>query len=109
MIRLHKSYEALRTGSVVLLTGGNGTLSYGRFDRDDKFVVVVNNNSHPTEVIVPAWKTGILENEPLCSLLHTDEYGYGFEAQIYYLQDGMLRVPMAPYSAVVLKSIANLF
>ena len=109
MIRLHKSYEALRTGSVVLLTGGNGTLSYGRFDRDDKFVVVVNNNSHPTEVIVPAWKTGILENEPLCSLLHTDEYGYGFEAQIYYLQDGMLRVPMPPYSAVVLKSIANLF
>ena len=109
IIRLHKSYEALRTGSVMPLTGGSGVLSYGRFDREDKFVVVVNNNSYATEVAVPAWKTGILENEPVCSLLHTDEYGYGFEAMIYYLQEGILRVPMQPYSAVVLKSIANLF
>jgi len=109
IIRLHKSYEALRTGSVVLLTGGNGMLSYGRFDRDDKFVVVVNNNSYASEAVVPAWKTGILENEPVCSLLHTDEYGYDFEAKIYYLHEGILRIPMQPYSAAVLKSVANLF
>ena len=70
--------------------------------------MVVNNNSYATEVTVPAWKTGILENEPVCSLLRTDEYGYGFEARIYYLDNGMLRIPMQPYSAVVLKSIAGL-
>ncbi len=106
IIRLHKSYQALKTGSLLFLYGAQGVLSYGRFDKIDKFIVVVNNNDYEIEAKIPVWRLGVMENEAVCSLLRTDGNGYGFEAKIDRPKLGILTVKMPPVSAVILKNLS---
>jgi alpha-glucosidase len=53
IIRIHKSYGALRKGSTKIILQGSGIFAFGRFDAYDKISVVFNNNPVETEVDVP--------------------------------------------------------
>lgn len=104
IIEIHKSYKVLKKGSLLFLTGDSGFISYGRFDRDDKFIIAINNNSYDIEVLIPAMNIGVLEEEILVSLIMTFEAGYNTEGVIYRTQDGMLKLTLPPISSIVLKN-----
>ena len=58
MIRIHKTEKPLRKGSIKLLAAGKNLLAYGRFEKDEQLVIIVNNSSILKEVTVPVWLTG---------------------------------------------------
>jgi alpha-glucosidase len=107
VIHLHSSYQALKTGSLMILCANHGILCYSRFDKDDIFIIAINNNSDEQELVIPVWRTGMLEEMPICTLLTTTSEGYNFEAIIRKPNRGMLNLKLAPYSAVVLKNISQ--
>ncbi|GAA4290751.1 glycoside hydrolase family 13 protein [Anaerocolumna aminovalerica] len=107
MIRIHKSYEALRTGSIGFLKGNQGFISYGRFNQKDKFIIGVNNNNTEITVSINAWETGITDEDSLATLMVTSEDGHNPEAVIYHTQSGILKLNLRPYSSVVLKNIVR--
>jgi alpha-glucosidase len=107
MIRIHKSYEVLRTGSLLFLNGTHGFISFGRFDLTDKFIIAVNNNDYEITTDLEAWKIGIREEEPLCSLIQTEGGEYRMNAVIYHTEKGILKLTMPPVSSVVIKNVVN--
>ena len=107
MIRLHRSYEALKTGSLVLLDGGQGYISYGRFDETDKILVAVNNRAEEITITINAWEIGLTDADTLVRIAQTDENGYQMDAKMYHLKDGILTLALKPVSAVVIKNMAD--
>jgi len=107
MILIHKNYEALRNGSILFLTGAPGFISYGRFDRTDKFIIAVNNNNTEITLDINAWEIGISDDEVLVRLMLTTEGGHNPEAIIYHSNSGVLQLTMPPISAVVIKNMVG--
>lgn len=104
MIRLHKSEPALKTGSYMYLKGGYQWLSYGRFNRKQQMVVVVNNDSKSQKLTLPVWRLGINNGQKLVSLMETTESGYDLEEKIWCTEHGNLVIDMKPYSSILLKT-----
>ncbi|MEY8411141.1 glycoside hydrolase family 13 protein [Lachnospiraceae bacterium 62-26] len=112
MIRIHKEHPALRTGSLNILNGsirvsdGNDNeyniLAYGRFQGDDRIVVIVNNRSELTEVTVPVWMAEVPAKCRMKKLMYTYQDGYSVDYEEYLVENGEVVVNMGAYSALVL-------
>lgn len=107
MIRIHKSYPALRSGSLMMLTTAPGVLCYSRFNADSVFVIVINNNPEDREVTVPAWKCGVSDVHKLVRIMKTDRAGYWPDAVIVFPKNGEFTVRLSAESGVIYKNIVN--
>ena len=103
-IRLHKKYEALRTGSIKELGSGYNFISYGRFDEEEQFVIAVNAGEDPLPAEIPVWEIGITQNAntEMVKLLSTDRDGYSTSPKKYLVTGGIMTLDLRPYEAVVL-------
>ncbi len=104
MIYLHRSYETLKTGSLLALAGEENYLCYGRFNRQDQMVVAINKGKKPRTVQIPVWRLGALADERFSRLAATTQAGYTFEWMEYFQEDGMLTVTLEPESGILLKN-----
>ena len=110
MIRIHKEHKALKTGSLNILNGSlrvaNGDeyniLAYGRFQEDDRVVVIVNNRSELAEVTLPVWMVEVPRKCRMKKLLYSYQDGYSVDEEEYLVEDGEVVVNMGAYSALVL-------
>lgn len=103
MIRIHKENEALRTGSLKLLQGEKDILCYGRFNRTQQFIVILNNSDEKKEITREVWSIGIPKNCKMERLIITTEAGYSLMPKEYEVEDGRITVTLLPHSAAVLK------
>ena len=110
MIRIHKEHKALKTGSLNILNGSlrvaNGDeyniLAYGRFQEDDRVVVIINNRSELAEVTLPVWMAEVPRKCRMKKLLYSYQDGYSVDEEEYLVEDGEVVVNMGAYSALVL-------
>ena len=104
LIRIHRSYPALKTGSLKMIYAAQDVLSYGRFDGEDIVIVAVNRSGEEKQIELPVWETGVPEGAPLVSLLSTGRNGYSAEAVISHTEQGVLRVNLPAESSFVWKN-----
>lgn len=110
IIRIHKEHKALKTGSLNILNGSlrvaNGDeyniLAYGRFQEDDRVVVIINNRSELAEVTLPVWMVEVPRKCRMKKLLYSYQDGYSVDEEEYLVEDGEVVVNMGAYSALVL-------
>lgn len=107
IIKIHKSYCALKTGSFKFLNGDHGVLVYGRFDKEDSFIIALNNNDYEVSIIVNTWEIGITGNKTLSRLLLTTRESFYLDSQLYFTDNGVLRLTLPPVSSVILKNVLN--
>ncbi|SFR71749.1 alpha-glucosidase [Anaeromicropila populeti] len=105
LIRIRKDYSALKTGSTVFLTGQDHFMSFGRFDREDSFVIAINNRKDGITVSVPVWKIGVTDDVALVSMIRTNQTGFELRAEIFYVKNGTLELSLPPVSGIVLKDL----
>ena len=105
IIKIHKMYKALRTGSCKILYEGPGLFSFGRFDDEDKFIISFNNNDDYRNVSIPIWQAGITENEMLVSLIYTNIDFFALDARQYASDDGFVHYNLPPFSAIIMKNV----
>ena len=103
MIRIHKSSEAFRTGSVKLLSGGGNLLCFARFNREDQFIVAVNNDDLARHLGISVWGAGMPKNCELEQIMFTNEGGYSVAPVTYQVKNGHLNLTMQKRSAIVLR------
>lgn len=103
IIRIHRQNEALKTGSVAFLKGENNLLCYGRFNRFQSFVVILNNDDVIRNINLEVWTVGIPKDGKLQQLLYTDNCGYNVKQVEYQVVNGYLNITLPRYSAVILK------
>lgn len=101
MIRIHKEYSALRTGSLNILHWDENILSYGRFLQNEQILVIINNRSELTEVTVPAWRAEIPMKGRLERLIYSYQNGFTTQYDEYLIHDGEVVAIMNPHSALV--------
>ncbi|MFQ8690652.1 MAG: glycoside hydrolase family 13 protein [Blautia sp.] len=104
MIRIHKKYESLKSGSLLFLQNGYQTLSYGRFSFDEQIVVAVNNDEREQEVEIPVWNVGVprFHKVEMRQLILTTRDGFTEETRVHQATAGMLRLQLPAQSAIVL-------
>ena len=104
-IRIHKSSTALRTGSYKMLYTAWGILGYGRFDKNERYAVIVNNTQETVNVAVPVWQIGVADGSRMEQQLMSVAESFTKVPDIYVVTDGYLMVAMPRTSAVILKDI----
>ncbi len=105
LIRIHKDYSAIKTGSLIYLGGEQNFISYGRFDKKDKLVIAVNRSETEIQVDIPVWQIGITDEERLCTLITTTADGFSLQANMYQTIGGFLHLVLGGMSAVIIKNI----
>ena len=108
LIRIHKDYEVLRTGSILFLHGEYNLISFGRFNSTEQIVVVINRDEKEHEVDLPVWRLGLMNQNRMGRLLYTDSEGYSDETKMYPIENGMVHVTCPPLSGIILKDLDNL-
>lgn len=102
IIRLHKAYEALKTGSLMFLCGQPNLIVYGRFNQNERLFVVVNNHpDQPKEVVIPVWRIGIGSGERIVRQLLTEGSGYIVEPEEMIAVSGCVTMSVLPRSAAL--------
>lgn len=104
MIRIHKEFPALRTGSLKILCWDENILAYGRF-LEEPIIVIINNRSELAEVTVPVWCAEVAERCSMVRLMYSYLDGYTMEYEEYLVRNGDLVVNMGAHSALVLKAL----
>ena len=107
-ICIHKENSALRTGSLQLLRGEEDLLCYGRFNREQQFIVLVNNAERSRDIDVDVWPAGVPKKAVLERILMTNEEGYSPVPESYEVTDGRLQIRLDKHSAVILKNTCTL-
>jgi len=104
IIRIHKENEVLKTGSYYFLAGGYQWLAFGRFNRNDQMVTILNNDDQDKEVCVPVWKLGVGGDDEMVTVMRTNESGYYTNAMTHSIEHGYIRISMERYSGLLLKA-----
>ncbi len=103
MIRIHKENEALRTGSVKYLNGMKNVLSYGRFNRRQQFVVIVNNDNYPNTIDLPVYSVNVPRECVMQQVMYTTEDSFSVKPVEYKVEKGHVEITLPRFSAVVLE------
>ena len=101
LIKIHKTYQAFRTGALQMLLWEEHLLAYGRFLGEEQLVVVLNNKDELTEVTVPVWKAEVPVKGRMKRLIYSGEKGYTTEYEEYLICDGELVVNMGAHSMLI--------
>lgn len=104
IIRIHKENEVLKKGSLMFLYGGHKVLAYARFNRNEKMVIVLNNNYEEITVSLDVDRIGIRNGDTLKQLMLTTEDSYMLEPKVYTVENNQLFLSLPKISAVVLKA-----
>ena len=102
MIKIHKSYEALKSGSVLYLHGGHKMLCYGRFTDNKQVVVIMNTNYEDVDLKLHIRQIGVYNHSILRRVMLTNEEGYTLETQDYMVEHNVLTIKAPKMSAMVL-------
>ena len=105
IIRIHKDYQALKTGSILFLHGQYSFISYGRFDEQDKFVIAINSGEQPVSIDLPVWRLGMTEENRMARLINTSQDGFSLETAMYNIENGILHLNCPPKYGVVIKNL----
>lgn len=105
LIRIHKSYQAIKTGSILFLLGEYNLISFGRFDDRDKIVVIINRGEEERYAKIPVWRLGVTYQSRMARLFLTNRDGFSDETQMYVVEDGYIQVTCPPVSGIIIKDI----
>lgn len=104
IIRIHKDYEAFKTGSLKMLYWSDNILAYGRFQGNEQFVIIINNSGDRAEVHIPAWLAEVPMQGSMRRIMYSYENGYTTEYEEYLIRDGEVSANMGSHSALILKT-----
>ena len=78
---------------------------YGRFNRDEAIVVIVNNSDDERRVSVPVWEIGVTHDNDMEQIFATYEGGYSTQRLDYSVSEGWITIGLRRQSAIVLCKI----
>lgn len=107
MIAIHKKNREFLTGSLKYMEGDYNVIGYGRFNKEEQSVILVNNNDYEITKELTVWHLGIPKSGTMKRIMLTTWEGYTTEEMEYPVESGRIKITMPPVSAVVLKHRAK--
>ncbi len=103
IIKVRKRFNVFKTGSLEYLYLDYGILTYGRFNKDEKIVVALNNNLEQKELSIPVWKLGASTSGDAVTLITTGDGTFSTKQNVYKYRNGYLNITVGAYSSVILQ------
>ncbi len=104
LISIHKSSSAFSTGSTDYLYMDYGIICYGRWNKKDKFVVILNNNEAEKEIAVPVWRLDVDDNTIMSVIVKSDYNSWIIGGGSYIVRNGCFRIKVRGYGCCVIKN-----
>lgn len=105
LINIHKSSKAFATGSLDYLYMDYGIICYGRWNKDDKYIVILNNNDSEREILAPAWRIELPNNNKMVSILESDYNGWNDGGTMYTVDNGCVKVKVKGFGCCIIKNM----
>lgn len=103
MIAIHKRNREFLTGSLKRMEADYNVIGYGRFNKQEQSVILVNNNNHEITKELSVWYLGTPREGSMKQLMLTTAEGYSVEEKEYPIVSGKVRITLPATSAIVLK------
>ncbi len=107
IIKIHKTCQELKTGSLKCLGKDYNYLAYGRFDKNAQTIVLINNNDREIEKEVRVWEVGVPKQAVIKKIFESTETGYSTVHQEIPVLSGKVSLTLSRFSAVVLRFVKN--
>lgn len=107
LISIHKSYDALKYGSMISLGGEKNYISYGRFNNKDKLVIAINRGEEDKTITIPVWRMGITDDDTMVLLIMTRRTDYTMETAIFHPVNGSITLSLPQISSAIIKNISR--
>lgn len=103
IIRIHKENKELLTGSLKHVMADYNVIGFGRFNREEQTLVLVNNNDYEITKEVSVWDMGVPRECVMERLLLTTAEGFVTEKVEYPVVSGKVNITLSKTSAIILK------
>ena len=104
MIRIHKKYPELKTGSLKYVDADYNFIAYGRFQREGGHsYILINNNDHEITKDLSVWYLGIPKECTLERIAFTSFEGFRFDSALLPVVAGKAKVTMPAFSGMILR------
>ncbi len=103
MIMLHKAHEPLKTGAFMFVKCEASLVSYARFTKNQKMVVVVNGSDHELKTTIPVWKAEVPMETTMHQILVTNEIGYSIMPIRVPVKNGEVELTLKAHEALILR------
>lgn len=103
IIKIHKECPELKTGSLKFIDSDYNFLAYGRFNKDARSLILINNNDKDIDRDISVWELGIPKESVLIGQIYTDEHGFRVEPTEYPVISGRINLHMPKFSAMILR------
>lgn len=100
LVNIRKKNPAFRNGSFKPLLAEAGVIAYGRFDKENRGVVVVNSTAFTKRVRIPVWQAEV-EGDHMWSVMKSTENLYNVGRVQYPIENGTLSVEIAPHCSMI--------
>ncbi|MBO4908597.1 MAG: alpha-glycosidase [Lachnospiraceae bacterium] len=102
LISLRHRHPVFRTGSIKMVDSDYNFIAYGRFDRNEQILVIINNNDTPVHKDLTVWEIGTTRSGIMKTVFSTDKNGYNMGGEQYSLKCGILDITVPAESATIL-------
>ncbi|MCQ2536223.1 MAG: glycoside hydrolase family 13 protein [Lachnospiraceae bacterium] len=103
LIGIHKYSYTLRYGSFMFLPCRHNLVCYGRFTKEDQYIVIVNNGDRDEEVDIPVWEIEVPKHAILKMKMTCFEAGYSTMPKYYRTHGGRIKLTIKGNSGLLLK------
>ena len=103
IIRIHKENQELLTGSLKYMLADYNIIGFGRFNREEQTLVVVNNNDYEITKEMTVWDMGVPRECVMERLMLTTAEGFETNIVEYPVVSGKVRITLSKTSAIILK------
>ena len=91
------------TGSLKHMEADYNIIGYGRFNRQEQSLVLINNNDYEITKEISVWRLGTPKEGSMKQLILTTADGFTTEGKEYPIVKGKVRIVLPPTSGIVLK------
>ena len=102
LIALRNRHPVFKTGSIKIVDLDYNFMAYGRFDRREQFLILINNNAGEISKSLTVWEIGTTRSGMMRTVFVTDREGYRMTGEEYQLSGGMLDITLPPKSGTIL-------
>lgn len=103
LIRMRRTHRELKTGCIKFVDTDYNYLAYGRFNRTNHCLILINNNDHELQKKISVWELGIPKEAVMHRLIQTTEIGYDTNKVEYPVIAGKINITLPKTSATVLE------
>jgi len=104
IIKIHNTYQCLRTGSLKFLHGEYRMIAFGRFNFKEAVAVIINSDYVDKRIKLHVRELGVNNNRTMKRVMMTTEDGYTMDEHICMVQNNVLTVVVPKNSCLIFTS-----